>query len=110
MLRGLRMQGRWSVFVVCGGLLLGAGGAASALAAGSPARVRVGPPPAVASSARDIGGVAAATRMHVTVVLKLHHAVALAEYARAVSTPGSSHYHAFLTPAQFAERFGASTG
>jgi subtilase family serine protease len=60
----------------------------------------------VAKSARDIGGVAAATRMHVTVVLRVRHAAALAAYAREVSQPGSSVYHAFLTPAEFAQRFG----
>jgi subtilase family serine protease len=46
--------------------------------------------------------------MHVTVVLKPRDPVALAAYAREVSTPGSSIYHAFLTPEQFAARFGAS--
>ncbi|HTX31701.1 MAG TPA: protease pro-enzyme activation domain-containing protein [Solirubrobacteraceae bacterium] len=89
-------------------LLLAGGGTASALAAGSPTRVRVGRAPAVASTARDIGGVAAATPMHVTVILKLRDAAALATYAREVSTPGSSLYRVFLTPAEFAARFGAS--
>jgi subtilase family serine protease len=52
---------------------------------------------------------AAAEPMHVTIVLKPRDPTALAAYAREVSTPGSSVYHAFLTPAQFAARFGASS-
>jgi subtilase family serine protease len=110
MFRGLRtlggQRGRWLLPVAIG-LLLGAG-TASAFAAGSPARIRVGRAPSIATTARDIGGVAAATAMHVTVVLKARDAAALATYAREVSTPGSSLYHQFLTPAQFAQRFGAT--
>jgi subtilase family serine protease len=117
MVRGLGKQGRahrWSLPAACGCLLLGVGGAASALAAAppgrtSPGRVRVGAAPPIASSARDVGAVAAATRMHVTIVLKTRNAAGLAAFARAVSTPGSSLYHAFLTPAQFAQQFGATT-
>jgi subtilase family serine protease len=70
----------------------------------------VGTAPSVASTARDIGGVAAGTRLHVTIVLKVRAPAALATYAEAVSTPGSPFYHAFLTPAQFAQRFGATAG
>lgn len=103
-----RGRARW-LLAAAAGLLLGTAGAASALAAGSPTRVRVGRAPAVAATARDIGGVAAATPMHVTVALKAQDAAALATYAREVSTPGSSLYHVFLTPAQFAQRFGATT-
>ena len=88
--------------------LLAAGGTASAMPAGTPGRVRVGSKPPVASSARDIGGLAAGTRMHVTVLLKPRDEAALARFARDVSTPGSSVYHAFLTPQQFAARFGAT--
>lgn len=45
--------------------------------------------------------------MHVTIALKPRDPAALAAYAQAVSTPGSSAYHSYLTPAQFAQRFGA---
>jgi subtilase family serine protease len=106
---GFRRRGRErGLLTALTALVLVGGGTASALAAASPTRVRVGRAPVVASTARDIGGVAAATKLHVTVVLKLRDAAALAAYARAVSTPGSSLYHVFLTPAQFAERFGAT--
>ncbi|MBV8432623.1 MAG: hypothetical protein JO244_15775, partial [Solirubrobacterales bacterium] len=111
MFTGLRqLAGRWWPLALASGLLLGAIGYGPALAAGAPARVRVGSAPPVASTARDIGGVAAATPMHVTVVLKVRDPAALASYAKAVSTPGSSLYRVFLTPAQFAQRFGATSG
>jgi subtilase family serine protease len=48
----------------------------------------------------------AATPLHVTVTLRPRDPAALAGYAQAVSTPGSSAYLHYLTPAQFARRFG----
>jgi subtilase family serine protease len=48
--------------------------------------------------------------MHVTVVLKVRDAAGLAAYATQVSTPGSPVYHAYLTPAEFGQRFGAAPG
>jgi subtilase family serine protease len=48
------------------------------------------------------------TRMHVTVALRPRDASALAAYARAVSTPGSAAYRRYLSPEQFARRFGAA--
>jgi hypothetical protein len=45
---------------------------------------------------------------HVTVVLAPRSSSALAAYARAVSDPASSVYHHYLTPGQFARRFGAT--
>jgi subtilase family serine protease len=71
--------------------------------------VRVGSTPPLASIARGAGGVAPGTRLHLTVALKPRDPAALAGFVRAVSTPGSSVYHAYLSPAQFADRFGAST-
>src|SRR5947209_17467615 len=64
-------------------------GVPSSLAATGTGQVRVGGAPAVARTARDIGGLAAATRMHVTIVLKARDPAGLAAYAREVSTPGS---------------------
>jgi subtilase family serine protease len=111
MLWGPRKQGlarRWSLVAAFAAILASAGGGASALAAGSPARVRVGGPPVAGRAARDIGGVATATRMRVTLILKARDQAALAAYARQVSTPGSSVYHAYLAPTQFGQRFGAT--
>ena len=50
-----------------------------------------------------------ATAVHATVAMAPRNASALAAYAAAVTTPGSPMYHHFLTVAQFARRFGAST-
>ena len=50
---------------------------------------------------------AAARAEHVTVALRPHDPAALAAYAQAVSTPGSPDYRDYLTPRQFARRFGA---
>src|SRR5690349_15435700 len=47
-----------------------------------------------------------ATRLHVTVTLRPRDPAALADYSRAVSTPGSASYLHYLTPAQFARTFG----
>jgi subtilase family serine protease len=56
-----------------------------------------------------IAGLApAATRLHVTVALKPRNPAALAGYAEAVSNPASGAYQHFLTPAGFAQRFGAT--
>jgi subtilase family serine protease len=92
--------------------LLAVAGAAIALpassSAGSPARVRVGSAPALARDARVVGTLPANVPLHLTVVLKPRDPAALAAYAQAVSTPGSSVFHDYLTPARFADRFGAT--
>lgn len=100
---------RWPLLAVLIAALAVGGGVGTALAAGPTGggRVRVGPPPPLASAA-TAGGIPSSLRLHVTVVLKPRDPSGLAAYARAVSTPGSSLYHAFLTPKQFAARFGAS--
>jgi subtilase family serine protease len=69
---------------------------------------RVGPQPVAPAGAVAHGPVAPAKRLHVTVTLKPRSPAALAAYARAVSTPGSAEYRDYLTPAQFARRFGAT--
>jgi Pro-kumamolisin, activation domain/Putative Ig domain len=78
------------------------------VAAARAGTVRVGHPPVVPTGARFAGMVPAATRLHVTVTLRPRDPAALAAYARAVSTPGSASYRSYLTPAQFARRFGAT--
>jgi subtilase family serine protease len=59
------------------------------------------------ASARVIGRVSPATVLHVTVTLRPRDPQALAAYATEVATPGSPVYHQYLTPAEFARRFGA---
>src|SRR5262249_35857476 len=70
--------------------------------------VRVGRAPVLQSGAVVVGQVTPEARLHVTVVLKPRDPAALAAYAQAVSTPGSSDFHRYLTTAEFARRFGAS--
>jgi subtilase family serine protease len=108
--RAARVARRWPLALV--GLVLagvGGAGAGGALAAGasSAGRVRMGPPPPLASAAA-VGTLPASQPMHVTVVLRPRDPAGLTAYARAVSTPGSSRYRVYLTPGQFAARFGAT--
>jgi subtilase family serine protease len=77
-------------------------------AAASGATVRLGHRPAPPVGAAFVGPVPATQRLHVTVTLRPRDASALAAYARAVSTPGSADYRRYLTPTQFARRFGAT--
>lgn len=48
--------------------------------------------------------------VHIAVALRSRNPAALAAYVRAVSTPGSPEYRLYLTPAEFARRFGATAG
>jgi subtilase family serine protease len=98
---------RWAS--VCGGLAAAIALPASS-SAGSPPPVRVGSPPHLAREARVVGALPAGAPLHLTVVLKPRDPAGLAAYAQAVSTPGSSLFHAYLTPSQFADRFGATRG
>jgi subtilase family serine protease len=58
--------------------------------------------------ARVTGRLPANRLLHVTITLRARDSGALASYARAVATPGSSVYHQYLNPSQFGRRFGAS--
>jgi subtilase family serine protease len=80
----------------------------AASSAGAPSPVRVGGKPRIMHSARVVGALASGTPLHLTVVLKPRDPAALEAFAQAVSTPGSGVYHDYLTPAQFADRFGAT--
>jgi subtilase family serine protease len=76
--------------------------------ASAPRLVRLGSAPAVPAGARVLGPPAPATRMHVTLALRLRDPAALAAFATDVSTPGSAVYRRYLTVAAFARRFGAT--
>ena len=86
-------------------MLLGGSAAAS-----SPAARRVGFAPRLPPGARVVGALSSATRMSVTVVLAPRDPAGLAAYATAVSTPGSSVFHQYLSVAQFRARFGTTDG
>jgi subtilase family serine protease len=72
------------------------------------AAVRLGSPPSLPSGARAVGSVPATTRLRVTVTLQPRDPATLAAFATEVSTPGSPLYREYLTPAEFARRFGAT--
>ena len=74
-------------------------------AAASPHGIRVGSVAAPASS-QVLGALPDATKLHVTVALAPRDPAALAAFASAVSTPGSAVYRDYISPAQFAQRFG----
>jgi subtilase family serine protease len=98
------------VKVACGlaGALLAAICALVTAAGAQAALARVGTRAAIPNGAVVHGPLAFATRLHVDVTLKPRNPAALAAYATAVSTLGSADYRRYLTPAQFARRFGAT--
>lgn len=70
--------------------------------------VRLGSVARWPAGARLAGAVPSSTALHLAVTLRPRDATGLAAYAAAVSTPGSSVFHRYLSVAQFARRFGAS--
>ncbi len=92
------------------GALLSACTLAAMLWIASPAAaaVRVGSAPAVPANAHTVGALAASTPMRVTVTLQPQDPAGLAAFANEVSTPGSPLYRDYITPAEFAQRFGAT--
>jgi hypothetical protein len=81
-----------------------------AQAGASPRRsARVGLAPRLPARSKVVGSLARTTRLRVTVALKPRNPGALAAYASAVATPGSSVFRHYLTVAQFAARFGATS-
>ncbi len=83
--------------------------ATAATAATPPHGVRVGRLLPLPRGATVLASVASTAPMHVTVALKPRDEPALRAFATAVSSPGSSVYRAFITPAQFAKRFGPTS-
>lgn len=87
--------------VILGTLLSGAGAQAT-----MPREVRLGRAPLRPSDSRALGKLSAETQLAVLVTLKPQSG--LAAYAKAVTTPGSSVYHHYLSVREFREQFGAS--
>lgn len=56
----------------------------------------------------DMGLAAAGQSTQVTLILRLHNQAALESYIQQTVTPGSPHYHQFLSTSQFARQFGAT--
>ncbi len=80
-------------------------GAPSAAAA-PPSAVRVGSAPPHPARSRVVGTLPGSTPIAITVMLRPRDPSALADYAAAVSTPGSGLYRRYLTVAEFRRRFG----
>src|SRR5262249_24501035 len=81
---------------------------AGAVAAGSAwaGVTAVGAAPSLPAGARIVGSLASSTPLHVTVTLQPRDPVALQAFADQVSTPGSPLFHQYITPDEFAQRFG----
>jgi subtilase family serine protease len=95
-----------SLAMVSGSLILAVPSQASGPA--SAARTITESHPAWATAAADRGSVAASTELTGTVYLAGRDAAGLTAYATAVSDPASASYGAFLSPAAYKARFGAT--
>jgi subtilase family serine protease len=95
---------KWGIRAVL--VLLGVAALApAATGAGLSPQVRLGGPPPGAQ-APAIGGLSPGAVIHFSVALKPR--TGLAAFVHEVSDPTSPNYHAYLTPAQFGQRFGAT--
>ncbi len=80
--------------------------AVSAGAAGAASTVRLGSVPDLPTGASAVSSLAPSTELRVEVALTPRDPGALASYAQAVSTPGSTRYRRYLDESQFVSRFG----
>jgi hypothetical protein len=78
------------------------------VASAAPSSRRVGTAPRIPAGSKIVGRLADASPINLTIALEPRDPAALAAFALQVSTPGSSVYHDYLSPAQFAQRFGAT--
>jgi subtilase family serine protease len=76
-------------------------------AAAAPRRTRVGSAPTIPARAAVTGALAPERELQMTVMLEPRDPAALAEFATAVSTPGSEDFGQSLGVQEFAGRFGA---
>jgi subtilase family serine protease len=70
---------------------------------------RVGVVSTIPAGSRIVGALAASAPIDLTIALEPRDPAGLAAFAGLVSTPGSPDYHGYLSAAQFAQRFGATT-
>jgi subtilase family serine protease len=98
---GWKLRKFAGVTAVVFGTMLG-----SVALASTPHELRLGQAPRRPLDSHELGRLAAATKLDVLMTLKPQ--TGLAAYAHAISTPGSSLYHHYLSVSQFRERFGAS--
>ncbi len=94
-----------ATFVVCGASVVGV---ASGARAG--AEVAGAPPPVVPPGAVRLGPLDPSTPISLSVTLGSRDPHGMDAAVAAVSTPGSPEYHRFISPEEFAARFGAAPG
>ena len=80
----------------------------AASTAGAASERQVGHAPSPPPGAQDVGALASQTTLHLRVILAPRDPQGLADFATAVSTPGSPLYRHYLRRGEFAARFGAS--
>jgi hypothetical protein len=93
-------------FVGTAALVLGTMLYGSVALAATPHELALGHAPRRPLDSHELGRLAGATRLRVLVTLKPQ--TGLAGYAQAITTPGSSLYHHYLSVGQFRQQFGAS--
>lgn len=99
---------RTMLAAACGCALALVPGAVPSSLAAAPGRVRLGSSPRLPLGASVLGQLAGNTPLQVTVALRPPDPTGLDSFATAVSTPGSSVYRDYVTPGEFAARFGAT--
>ena len=90
-------------------LLIAIGCAAATSASAAVRTKRLGTAPRTPAGAKVVGALPGDTSLKVTVELAPRDPAGLAAYAAAVSDPASPDYRHYLSVAEFAQRFGAST-
>ncbi len=94
-------------FATLSGSLIFAGPSQAATPTASPKTISDSHPSWATASA-DAGALSSGTQLTGTIYLAGQDAAGLANYATAVSTPGSADYGKFLTPAQYDAKYGAT--
>jgi subtilase family serine protease len=80
----------------------------AASAAATPSRTTISDAPAWIHQATKTAAMPSSATVQLTITLRSPQAAAAQAFAQSVNEPGSTDYHHFLTPAQYASRFGPS--
>ena len=103
-LRPARRLAAGLVSVTAAAACLASGAAAQATSA----TASLGGPASVPAGSVRLGAMAAGTVLRFDVALNPRDPAALSQFAASVSTPGSPLYRHYISPRQFAARFGAT--
>jgi hypothetical protein len=96
-----------TIAMATAGAALAVTGASGASVSRVSVRVLWGTVPRLTAVAREVGALNPAARIRIALPLILPSRAAMDRYVDGEYTPGSSDFHAFLTPRQFGQRFGA---